>query len=82
MKQARLEKSCRTHLKLAPQTNYKSISWLTPGLRSAELKGPRKLVRIRPEVFDFDTGLGLKLGQTIFSHSQLEQFDESTTYEM
>ena len=31
---------------------------------SAELKGPRQLVRIRPEIFDFEPDLGLKLGQT------------------
>ncbi len=31
---------------------------------SAELKGPRKLSRIRLEIFDFETGLGPKLGQT------------------
>ncbi len=31
---------------------------------SAELKGARKLVRIRPEIFDFETDLGLRPGQT------------------
>ncbi len=31
---------------------------------TAELKEPRKLVRIRPEIFDFEPDLGLKLGQT------------------
>ncbi len=31
---------------------------------SAELKGPRKLSRIRPEIFDFESDLGLKLGHT------------------
>ena len=31
---------------------------------SAELKGPRKLLRIRPGIFDFEPDLGLKLGQT------------------
>ncbi len=34
------------------------------GGRGAELKGPRKLLRIRPEIFDFEPDLGLKLGQT------------------
>ena len=29
-KRVRLEGCCRTHLKVAPQTNSKSISWLTP----------------------------------------------------
>ena len=33
-------------------------------LNSAELKGPRKLFRIRSEIFDFELDLGLKLGQT------------------
>ena len=33
-------------------------------LCSAELKGPRKLLRIRPEIFDFEPELGLKRGQT------------------
>ncbi len=31
---------------------------------SAELKGPRKLLRIRLENLDFEPDLGLKLGQT------------------
>ncbi len=31
---------------------------------SAELQGPRKLLRIRPEIFDFEPGLGLKRSQT------------------
>jgi hypothetical protein len=31
---------------------------------SAELKGSRRLLRIRPEIFDFEPGLGLKLRQT------------------
>jgi hypothetical protein len=31
---------------------------------SVELKGPRQLLRIRPEIFDFEPGLGLKRGQT------------------
>ncbi len=31
---------------------------------SAELKGPRKLLRIRPGIFEFEPDLGLKLGQT------------------
>ena len=31
---------------------------------SAELKGPRNLLRIRPEIFDFEPDLGLKRGQT------------------
>ncbi len=30
---------------------------------SAELKGPRTLSRIQPEIFDFDSDLGPKLGQ-------------------
>ncbi len=30
---------------------------------SAELKGPRKPLRIRPEIFAFEPDLGLKLGQ-------------------
>ncbi len=29
---------------------------------SAELKRPRKLLRIRPGIFDFEPDLGLKLG--------------------
>ena len=33
-------------------------------LHSAELKGPRKLLRIRPGIFDLEPDLGLKLGQT------------------
>ena len=31
---------------------------------SAELKWPRKLLRIRPEIFDFQQDFGLELGQT------------------
>ncbi len=31
---------------------------------SAELKGPRNLLRIRPENLDFQSDLGLKVGQT------------------
>ncbi len=31
---------------------------------SAELKGPQKLFRIRPEIFDFEPDLVLKPGQT------------------
>jgi hypothetical protein len=31
---------------------------------SAELKGPRTLQRIRPEIFDFAPDLGRQLGQT------------------
>ncbi len=30
----------------------------------AELKGPRQILRIRTEIFDFYADLGLKLGQT------------------
>ncbi len=33
-------------------------------LFSADLKGQRKLFRIRPEIFDFEPELGLQLGQT------------------
>ena len=29
----RFEQWCRTHLKLAPETNYKAMSWPFPGLR-------------------------------------------------
>ncbi len=38
--------------------------WLISNLDSAELEGPSKLSRIRPEIFDFEPDLGLKLGQT------------------
>ncbi len=31
---------------------------------SAELKGPRKLFRIRQEIFDFESDVSLKLGKT------------------
>ncbi len=31
---------------------------------STDLKGPRTLLRIRPEIFVFEPDLGLKLGQT------------------
>ncbi len=31
---------------------------------SAELKGPRTFLRIQQEIFDFESDLGLKLGQT------------------
>ena len=31
---------------------------------SAELKRPRKYLRIRPDIFDFEPELDLKLGQT------------------
>ncbi len=31
---------------------------------SAELKGPRQFVRIRPEIFNFEPDSGPKLGQT------------------
>ncbi len=34
------------------------------GVSSAELKRPRKLVRIRTGIFDFDPDLGLKRRQT------------------
>ncbi len=34
-----------------------------PG-HSAQLKGPRTFLRIRPGIFDFGPDLGLKLGQT------------------
>ncbi len=34
------------------------------GCYSAELKGPRQIVRIRPQTFDFEPESGLKLGQT------------------
>ncbi len=41
------------------------LRWDKPdGVNSAELKGPRKLVRIRPDIFDFEPDWGLKLGQT------------------
>ncbi len=33
------------------------------GLHSAELKGPGKLLRIRPEIFDFEPEFGLKVSQ-------------------
>ncbi len=41
--------------------------WLVGGIppeTSAELKGPRKIVRMWLEIFDFKPDLGLKLGQT------------------
>ncbi len=41
-----------------------SASWKTSRECSAELKGPRAILRIRPEIFDFEPDLGLKLGQT------------------
>ncbi len=31
VKGVRLEKQCRTHLKLGPQINHEAISWLIPG---------------------------------------------------
>ncbi len=34
------------------------------GFVSAQLKGPRKLLRIRPGIFDFDSDFGRKRGQT------------------
>ncbi len=33
-------------------------------VHSAELTGPRTLFRVRPEIFDFETDLGRRLGQT------------------
>ncbi len=36
----------------------------SPGTPSAEAKGPRKLLRVRPDIFDFQPDLGLQLGQT------------------
>ncbi len=32
LQRVRLETWCRTHLKLAPETNYKAMSWPFPGL--------------------------------------------------
>ncbi len=34
------------------------------GPGSAELRGPRKLLRIRPGIFNFEQNVSLKLGQT------------------
>ncbi len=36
----------------------------TGGPISAEVKGPRKLLRIRQDIFNFDPNLGLNLGRT------------------
>ncbi len=46
---------------------------------SANLKGPRKLVRIRPEIFDFDRDLGLTLDQTKPKISGTVPTDRHTT---
>ncbi len=46
---------------------------------SAELKGPRKLLRIRPGIFDFEPDLGLKLGQTEPEISGTAPTDRHTT---
>ncbi len=51
-----IEGDARCHLQ-APGESVTQVN-------SAELKGPRKLVRIRPGIFDFDPDLGLKLGQS------------------
>ncbi len=40
------------------------IRRIVSALNSAELKGRRKRLRIRPEIFDFEPELGLKLDQT------------------
>ncbi len=37
-------------------------------IHSAELQGPRKPLRIRPDMFDFEPDLGLKLSQTKPQH--------------
>ncbi len=43
--------------------NYERVPELA-GHCSAELEGPRKLLRIQPEIFDFEPDSDPKLGQT------------------
>ncbi len=74
LQRVRLEKWCNTHLKVAPEAKSKAISWRFPRLGPktsiyndgmiAGKKRPRKLLRMRPGIFEFEPGLGLKLGQT------------------
>ncbi len=47
----------------SPSVNPQGLSSLFV-VYSAELQGPGKLVRIRPEIFDFELELGLKLGHS------------------
>ncbi len=47
--------------------------------RSAELKGPRKLSRIRAEISDFEPDLKLKLNQTPAKTSGAVPTDRHTT---
>ncbi len=46
---------------------------------STELQGPRELLRIRPEIFDFEPDLKLKLGQTTPKISGTVPTDRHTT---
>ncbi len=49
---------------MGPLTGQR-VAWACPGHpHLAELKEPRTLLRIRPEIFDFEPDLGPKLGQT------------------
>ncbi len=48
-------------------------------LCSAELKGPRNILRIRPEIFGFEPDLGLKHGQTKHNISGTEPTNRHTT---
>ncbi len=49
------------------------------GFLSAKLKGPRTLLRIRPEICDFQPDLGLKLGQSKPKISGTAPTDRHTT---
>ncbi len=56
---------CGTRVALNLITPFVSrLSLKGPEICSAELKGPLKGPRIRPEIFDFEPDFGLKLGQT------------------
>jgi hypothetical protein len=47
-----------------PEAHDETLCKCPTGLHAAELKGPRKRLRIRPELLDYEPDSGLKLGQT------------------
>ncbi len=66
----RAQKRCRTHPTLAPETNSKAMPWQFPGLGQTTqilndgMIASKKLLRMRPEIFDSGPERNLNRSQT------------------
>ncbi len=76
---AECPKQSQTHHGVLAPSGGAALGVFIKLVDSAELKGPRTLLMIRPEIFDFESDWGLKLGQPKHNISGMVPTNRRTT---